>query len=288
MAGNKLLLAISAATMVGIVVILAVGAPARADEIKCSDFASRIGACPAPQVSGTVNGGGVDLSAGFDRSSGGGGQEAAAAGGSGAGASSGPVRGGTANPGSGASASPGPPLTFTRDGFSVSCPLCEPGVVVHVSDLANFPAAVPSVSMEPEGWALKGLPANFVAGASVHERSGMLLGFMADVRFSPARFRWDFGDGGHAETSGGGASWAALRVPEFSATPTSHVFTATGRRAVTVSVVYTAQFRIGSGPWRAVEGTLTLGAAPLTVVVAEVSTVLVPADCLADPTGIGC
>jgi hypothetical protein len=252
------------------------GMPLHSGTSECSRQVSIVGSCPTADSS--INGGGVDLSAGYDQKSGGGGQDAADGSGSGG--------GGAAN--SGSSASPGPALPFARDGFSVSCPLCEPGQVVHVSDLANFPAAFPSVSMEPEGWALKGLPTNFVAGASVHERSGMLLGFAAEVRFSPAGFRWDFGDGGHAETSSGGATWAALRVPEFSATPTSHVFTATGRRAVTVSVVYTAQFRIGSGPWRAVEGTLTLGAAPLTVVVAEVSTVLVPADCLADPTGIGC
>ena len=236
---------------------------------------------PSP-VRGVVNGGGVDLSAGFDTGSGSGG------GGSGSGSST-VGAGGASNAGApGSTPTPTVGLPFVRDGFAVNCPLCDPNRVVRIGDLVNFPAAVPGQGMEPNGWAITGLPANFLAQASVHARTGMLLGFPAEVRFTPTRFHWDLGDSTDIDSATGGARWAALGVPEFSDTVTSHIFRSTGRHAVVLSVVYSAEYRVGGQPWRPVQGTLTIAAPPITVVVSSTSTVLVGQDCTANPAGPGC
>lgn len=159
---------------------------------------------------------------------------------------------------------------------------------VTMSALASFYPQKPTVSGEPNGWAIIGLDANFVSSAGRHTASGPLAGQPATVRFAPVRFEWDYGDGVHASTATGGATWRSLGVPEFSPTLTSHVYTAAGSYGVSLTVEYTAQYRIGGGPWRDVPGTLTLSAPTFTVIAADAKTVLVQRNCQADPRGPGC
>jgi len=288
MAWYKLLLA--AGTLLPLLTVCGfVGGQAPVD-IHCGAWGASSTTCESPPpVTGVVNGGGVDLSTGFDAGSGSG--SGSGGGGSGtAGAAAGTGAGGNAG-GAGAQGTtpiPAVGLPFVRDGFAVTCPLCDPNLVVSISDLVNFPAAVPGQGMEPNGWAIAGLPANFLAQASVHARTGMLLGFPAEVRFTPTRFHWDLGDGTGIDSATGGARWAALGVPEFSATATSHVFRSTGRHTVVLSVVYSAEYRAGGQPWRPVAGTLTIAAPPIAVVVSTASTVLVGQDCRVNPSGPGC
>ncbi|TFD77675.1 hypothetical protein [Cryobacterium fucosi] len=183
------------------------------------------------------------------------------------------------------------PGTIVRDGFTINCVAgtpCDPNLVVSVSDLVNFRPAAPTQQMEPRGWSVVGLPTNFIATASVHTRSGVLLGFPAEVRFTPVGFRWNFGDGQGLDSAGGGASWAVLNLPEFSDTPTSHTFTETGGRSITLSVVYSAEYRFAGRDWRAVRGTLAVPTTPLSAVVAEARTVLVNRECTVGAAGPGC
>ncbi len=254
---------------------------------QCSQGDLRAGLCPPP-VSGTINGGGVDLSAGFDTVSGGGGSGGSGGGSggdSGVGAGDG-TTGGGGQPGAGG---PPGPNTIVRDTINcVSGTPCDPNLVVSASDLVNFRPAAPTQQMEPRGWSVVGLPTNFIATAVVHSRSGVLLGFPAEVRFTPVGFRWDFGDGQSLDSSDGGATWAALNLPEFSDTPTSHIFTGTGGRSIALSVVYSADYRFAGIPWRTVRGTLSVPTEPLSVVVAEAHTVLVNRGCAADSAGPGC
>jgi hypothetical protein len=258
--------------------LLNVGASnsASAESGQCSQGDLRAGLCPPPAVSGAVNGGGVDLSAGFDTVSGGG-------------APSGdPSVGGGGQ--AGADGPPGPG-TIVRDWFTINCVSgtpCDPNLIVGVSDLVNFRPAAPTQQMEPRGWSVVGLPTNFIASAAVHSRSGVLLGFPAEVRFTPVDFRWDFGDGQGRESSDGGATWAALNLPEFSDTPTSHTFTGAGRYSISLSVVYSAEYRFAGIPWRAVRGTLSVPTSPIGAVIAEAHTVLVNRGCAGNAAGAGC
>jgi hypothetical protein len=159
---------------------------------------------------------------------------------------------------------------------------------VGMSDLASFYPARPTVAGEPNGWAVIGLDANFVASAKAHTASGPLLGVQADVRFTPVTFRWGYGDGIRSTTTTGGRTWKALGVPEFSPTATSHIYAKSGTYALDVAVIYTAQFRVGGGAWRDIPGTLSLSAPTSTVVAGDAATVLVQRTCQSDPHAVGC
>jgi hypothetical protein len=162
------------------------------------------------------------------------------------------------------------------------------GTTLAMSDLASFFPQRPTVASEPDGWAIIGLDTNFVSGAAQHTASGTLLGRPASVRFTPVSFLWDYGDGVRASTASGGRTWKQWGVPEFSPTPTSHIYSAGGSYDVRLTVEYTAQYSIASGPWLGVPGTLRLSAPTFTVVAADAKTVLVQRNCQADPQGPGC
>jgi hypothetical protein len=182
---------------------------------------------------------------------------------------------------------PGDPTTCEGD---PTTPTEEPvaPVVVTLRDIASFRPATPGNGMEPAGWAIEGLPANFVAAASVEVVSGTLLGQPADVRFTPVGYRWAHSDGAVVEASTSGATWAALGLREFSNTATSHVYAASGVYTVELEVVLRAEYRFAGSAWRAIAGTLTVAGEPQRVLVGEVDTVLTRGDCNANPTGPGC
>ncbi|MBB5639889.1 PKD domain-containing protein [Cryobacterium roopkundense] len=168
------------------------------------------------------------------------------------------------------------------------CVTCAAPVVSSVSDLVGFSPHRPWQDMQPNGLAIVGLAANFVATASVHVVSGILLGNPADVRFTPVAFRWDFGDGASGTSTSGGASWDDLGVPEFSDTATSHIYAIRGDYVAQLTVDYAAEFRVGGGPWQPVSGTLPADANPLDVAARHVKSVLVAHDCNQNPAGVGC
>ncbi|WP_438853847.1 hypothetical protein [Agromyces sp. M3QZ16-3] len=162
----------------------------------------------------------------------------------------------------------------------------EPTVTLR--DIASFRPTVPSGGMQPAGWAVVGLPANFIGEASVETRSGTLLGRPAEVRFHPVAYRWAHSDGALVQAADPGATWGELGLAEFTATPTSHAYAASGRYTVEPIVVYVAEYRFDGSAWRWIDGTLSLPAPPLSVLVGEFDTVLVTGDCRAVPDGPGC
>lgn len=142
--------------------------------------------------------------------------------------------------------------------------------------------------MEPNGWAVVGLDANFVAAAAVDVQSGALLGANADVRFTPGAFRWRYGDGATRTSAGGGGTWKQLGLAEFSPTETSHSYAATGTFTVHVSVSYSAEYRFANQDWQPIAGKLDVAARGFSIVVGDAKTVLVGRDCAANPFGPGC
>ncbi|MEC5154390.1 hypothetical protein RCH23_001770 [Cryobacterium sp. CAN_C3] len=248
-----------------------------------------------------VIGPGVDLSAGYNRSSGGGSGESGRAGGrAGTGASLAEI---CAHPNGSLTSEQEWTLCGTGDfpvisrhpewpptisAHTTPCTVCSAETIVRVTDLKNFPAPAAPGGMEPNGWAIVGLAANFWAGASAQIGEGLLLGEPAQVMFTPIGYRWNYGDGSAASSATGGASWEDLGLAEFSATATSHVYTATGTFTVVLTVDYRADYSFGDQGWRPVEGIVTVPSTPFTVVAAKESTVLVAEDCLANPRGPGC
>ncbi|WP_156376815.1 hypothetical protein [Yonghaparkia sp. Root332] len=164
-----------------------------------------------------------------------------------------------------------------------------PGITIR--DVASFRPELATLSSEPDGWAVRGLHANVLAAGGTSIRTGELFGITAEVRFTPVAYLFDYGDGSAPlSTSTPGATWAALGLDEFDATPTSHVYESSGTYAVTLLVDYAAEYRIGgSGLWTPIPGTLAIPSDPVSIVVADsAATALVDRDCAANPRGPGC
>lgn len=159
---------------------------------------------------------------------------------------------------------------------------------VKISDLVSFRPVAGVDHMEPEGWVIVGLDANFYATASSEVQSGVLLGQQAQVRFTPVRFRWSYGDGQSATRSTAGARWKALGVREFDPTPTSHVFEQRGEYDIDLTIDFAAEYRYAGGEWASVQGVLPVPANRLHVTAGKAKTVLVEQNCLQRPTGPGC
>ncbi|MFT4212855.1 MAG: hypothetical protein QM626_13405 [Microbacterium sp.] len=158
---------------------------------------------------------------------------------------------------------------------------------VTMADLASFRPASPSISSEPAGIGLVGMPTNLVTAAETRTVSGELFGYAVTVRFTPAAYVFDHGDGTSRRATTGGTTWAALGQADFTPTATSYAYSSRGTYTVVASVEYTAQVDFGGG-WRAVPGILTLASSGYDVRIVEARTALVARTCLENPTGPGC
>lgn len=227
--------------------------------------------------SATTNGNQVDVGAG-----------STTPGGSGSSNGSGGQSGGGTKGGGGSSTAPPAPEEECETS------LCRPlySVVtlpdVTAEDLRSFVPAVPTVTGEPLGLGVVGMPTNLVAAASVQLQSGPLLGYDVTVRFTPTGYRFDHGDGTTRTAATGGATWARLGVPDYTATPTSHVYGAPGSYRAGVRAVYSAAVNFGTGSWRPVTGAVTSATSFYDVRVVEVRTGLVQRTCAEQPSGPGC
>lgn len=163
-----------------------------------------------------------------------------------------------------------------------------PGPAVTTGEVAHLVPSVSVQGMEPRGFMVVGLPTNFYADAQPSIVSTTLLGTPAEVRFTPASFRWDNGDGSTTTSATGGATWAALGLAEFSETETSHVFDRAGEYTISLTIIYSAEYRIGGGAWQQLAGTVPSTSPPLTASAKAAKTVLVADDCGRRRVSPGC
>lgn len=169
------------------------------------------------------------------------------------------------------------------------CPTAAPGAEpISLSDIASFRPRPGVQHMQPDGWMVPGLDANFYAVTSQHVVNGTLLGQPASVRFTPVSFHWTYGDGGAATRSTKGATWEAQGIPEFGPTPTSHIYATEGRYTIRLTIDFAAEYRFAGSPYYPIDGILPLPANDLHVTVDGAKTVLVEHDCAANPSGPGC
>ncbi|PWC08400.1 hypothetical protein DF223_03450 [Mycetocola zhujimingii] len=169
----------------------------------------------------------------------------------------------------------------------VSATLCLPDVVT-LSDLARFSPTAPTLTMEPDGWLVTGLPANFIADTGRHVQPGALFDVPIEVRFTPVSYHWSWGDGSRSRTTVPGATWAELGLPEFSPTATSHIYADTGVYAVTVTVAFAVEYRAAGASWITIDGTLSSPAVTIAALAGDARTVLVDKECTRNPRGPGC
>jgi hypothetical protein len=251
-------------------VLTLIGTPQAAADDKtdgCSYSQVANGTCPT--VGGDIVDGGVQIGAettvGGNNGSGNGGS-----GGGGTGASTPPAD----------NAGPPAPRIADRD-YTVTGP-------VTLSDLVNFRPAPGVDSMEPDGWMIVGLDTNFYATAPVQVQSGMLLDLPAQVRFTPVRYHWAYGDGATRSASTPGATWAAQGLNEFDPTSTSHVYTASGTYYIDLTIDFAAEYRWAGSGWTSIAGTIPVPANRLVASAGGAKTVLVEQECTLNPRGPGC
>ena len=170
-----------------------------------------------------------------------------------------------------------------RDGYAV-------GLLpqVTLADLASFRPSAPQLTGEPTGFGVVGMPTNLVGEASEQRIPGTILEWDVTVRFVPAEYVFDHGDGTSATASTGGASWDRLGQAQFTPTATSHVYAARGTYPVSVTVRYAASVDFGTGAWIPVDGFVTATSGAYDVEVVEVRTALVDKTCRENPSGPGC
>jgi hypothetical protein len=61
----------------------------------------------------------------------------------------------------------------------------------------------------------------------------------------PSQYAWDFADGHNKTTSSSGRRWTPRREGNI-----AHMYETRGSYDVSVDVIWTARWRIGSGPWQ--------------------------------------
>ena len=143
-----------------------------------------------------------------------------------------------------------------------------------VSELGAFIPERPGVSIQPGDWSMPRLPTNFIANASRHRQSGELAGWPIEVRFTPHRYHWSFGDGNRATFQEPGRTWSALGLRQFQPTSTSHVYQRPGSYQASVRVEYRAEFRFVGEPWQRLSGTVSATSASSRIRVLTVSPLL--------------
>ena len=172
------------------------------------------------------------------------------------------------------------------DSFLITAP-DEHGPIT-LNDVKAFTPVVGVSHMQPKGWMVVGLDANFFVTGGASVKNGELLGFDASVRFTPIRWRWNFGDGEGATRASPGASWAAQNIEEFDATPTSHVFDQAGTYTINLEIDYSVDYQFNGSGWVPIEGILTVASNDLVATAGSAKTVLVDRNCTQNPRGPGC
>lgn len=145
-------------------------------------------------------------------------------------------------------------------------PEVTPGLVAAALRAIPLPPSALQVQ-PPNGRTLVNFDTNFFTATREFDRTVVLLGQRVELHIVPSSFTWQFGDGESATTSDPGAPYPELDV--------THTYLQKGLVGPSVDTTYTAQFRVGGGPWRDVPGSVTIAGAPVDLQVLTATPTLV-------------
>ncbi|MFZ5870526.1 MAG: PKD domain-containing protein, partial [Actinomycetota bacterium] len=128
-----------------------------------------------------------------------------------------------------------------------------------LADFQRLPLPAGTPNVQPDnGYTLVGVPTNVYATAEPVTLDTTLLGFPVQVRATPSRYAWDFGDGnGHGPTSEPGAPYPALTI--------THTYERADRYPITLTTYYTGEYSVAGGPWLPIAGEAQVTSAPVDV-----------------------
>jgi len=142
-----------------------------------------------------------------------------------------------------------------------------PGAVEEA--FATLPISGGSVEFEPDllGFGYKGRHTHIFAETETQTLNETLLGIPVEIRVHPQTFHWDYGDGSTRTTYDPGEplpnDWQGDAVVKTNQeTPTSHVYSETGRYPVSLTTTFVGEYRVGGGPWIVIPGSVDVQASP--------------------------
>jgi hypothetical protein len=129
-----------------------------------------------------------------------------------------------------------------------------PALVLRAFERVPLPE--PRLSIQPpKGRTLVGLETIFSTQAEPFTRTLTLLGRQVELRITPSRFHWLHDDSTTQTTDWPGKPWDSDQ-PDIDGYVT-HLYEHTGTVRPGVEVTWSAQYRVGNGPWQDVDGTVT-------------------------------
>ena len=152
------------------------------------------------------------------------------------------------------------------DAPAAASPVITNALVLRALRRVDLPGSELGVQ-PPGGETLVNFETNFFTDAGAFSRSVRLLGRRVDLRVWPSRFHWVFGDGADLASTSAGARYPDLEI--------THAYEASGSVSPSVETTYAARYRVDGGPWREVEGTVTVPGDPVRLRVRTARPVLV-------------
>lgn len=120
----------------------------------------------------------------------------------------------------------------------------------------RVPLPEPQISIQPpKGKTLVGLETIFSTKAEPFTRTLTLLGRQVQLKIEPSSFTWLHGDDTTQSTDWPGKPWNSNQ-PDIDGYIT-HRYEHTGTVRPGVEVTWSAQYRVGNGPWQDVNGTVS-------------------------------
>jgi hypothetical protein len=154
-------------------------------------------------------------------------------------------------------------------------------------EFQKSPIQPATVGSQPGPHTLRGQETNFYADAKVQEFNPTLLGQKVHITATPATYTWNYGDGTlWGPTISAGAPLPDDRIGEQ--TKTSHVYTATGHYAITVTTHFNGVYSVNGGPSLPIPGQGNIQSAPLPLTVWRAVTKNYADNCNQNPDGVGC
>lgn len=141
---------------------------------------------------------------------------------------------------------------------------------VSAEDFRRLPLPAGGATVEPPGqYVLVNMPTNvFTTSTAPTILSTTVLGIPVQVRATPERWSWDFGDGTVVgPTSDPGAAYPALT--------NTHAYSARGTYNIVMTTYYSGEFTLDGATWFPIQGEAQVDSAPATVQALAGSNVLV-------------
>jgi len=142
-----------------------------------------------------------------------------------------------------------------------------PALVLKAFQRLDWPQSE-LVFQPPDGKTLVGFATNFyTTNTTPTTQTVTLLGRRIQIEATPTSYDWQFGDDTGETTQTPGAAYPDLLV--------THQYQHPGQVRPRVDTVYAGRYRIGTGPWQTIPGTLTVAGSAAELEVREAQGVLV-------------